>query len=115
MPLTQTEFAELTYRINGLAMQVHSELRPGHRERLYQRRLAELLARECLLVEAEKRVEVFIDEALVGFMYLDLWVEQRLVVECKAFPHLITNDEVGQVITYLVATVKKRGLPEEKR
>ena len=32
----ETKYDALTYKINGLAMQVHNELKPGHREKLYQ-------------------------------------------------------------------------------
>jgi phosphoribosylformylglycinamidine cyclo-ligase/phosphoribosylamine--glycine ligase/phosphoribosylformylglycinamidine cyclo-ligase len=91
-------------------MKAQSELKPGHAEKVYQLRLAELLIGDGLVVEVEKRVEVFVNDSLAGYMYLDLWVEQMLVVECKAFPHLLTNDEIGQVITYLAATGSPVGM-----
>jgi len=40
--LVETKYDALTYKVNGFAMQVHNELKPGHKEKLYQRRLAEL-------------------------------------------------------------------------
>ena len=40
--LVKTPLDELTYKINGLAMQVMRELRSGHKEEFYQRRLTEL-------------------------------------------------------------------------
>jgi phosphoribosylaminoimidazole synthetase len=110
VPLVKTSLDDLTYKVNGLAMQVQHELKPGHRERTYQHRLAEIAAANGLQVEAEKRVEVFINEALVGFMYLDLWIENTLVVECKAHEHQLTSEEIGQVITYLAATGSPVGL-----
>jgi phosphoribosylaminoimidazole synthetase len=100
----KTEWDDLTYQINGLAMRVHHELRPGHREDKYQYRLAELVRQAGLTIEMEKRVDVYIDDSLIGYMYLDLWIENFLVVECKALNHLLTNKEIGQVITYLAAT-----------
>ncbi len=106
----ETEWDALTYQINGIAMRAHRELRPGHREDKYQRRFAELLGQAGLAVEMEKRVEVYIDTSLIGYMYLDLWVENFLVVECKALNHLLTNKEVGQVITYLAATGSPIGM-----
>jgi phosphoribosylformylglycinamidine cyclo-ligase/phosphoribosylamine--glycine ligase/phosphoribosylformylglycinamidine cyclo-ligase len=104
MGLVKTQFDDLTFKVNGLAMKVHSELKPGHREQDYQSRFAELLVTAGYQVEFEKRVEVYVNESLNGYMYLDLWIEQTLVAECKAFPHQLTNDEIGQVITYLAAT-----------
>lgn len=110
MGLVQTTLDELTYRVNGLAMKVHSELKPGHKEKTYQLRLAERLIEEGLQTEIEKQVEVYVNDSLVGYMYLDLWIEQKLVVECKAFPHQLTNDEIGQIITYLAATGSPIGM-----
>jgi phosphoribosylformylglycinamidine cyclo-ligase len=110
MGLVQTALDELTYRVNGLAMKVHSELKPGHKEKNYQSRLAERLIEEGIQTELEKQVEVYVNNSLVGYMYLDLWIEQKLIVECKAFPHQLTNDEIGQVITYLAATGSPVGM-----
>jgi GxxExxY protein len=37
-------------------------------------------------------------------------VEDRLVVEVKAFSHQLTNDEIAQVLNYLKATGAQVGL-----
>jgi phosphoribosylformylglycinamidine cyclo-ligase len=110
MAYVKTPLDELTYKVNGLAMQVQHELHGGHRERVYQRRLAERLVEAGLIVEIEKRVEVYVNNSLIGYMYLDLWIENMLVVECKALSHDLTNNEIGQVITYLAATGSPVGL-----
>ncbi len=102
--LVRTPLDELTYKVNGLAMQVHRELKAGHKEVVYQRRLAELCRQAELRVEMEKRVEVWIGDQLVGYIYIDLWIEERLVVECKALNHDLTDDELSQVLVYLAAT-----------
>ena len=52
----------------------------------------------------EQRVEVWVSDMLVGYMFLDLWIENQLVVECKALSHQLTNDEVYQAVSYLAAT-----------
>jgi len=106
----ETKYDELTFQVNGLAMQVHNELKPGHPEKLYQRRLAELCRQAGLGVEIEKRVEVWVGDFIVGYMFLDLWIENRLVVECKAFSHLLTNDEIFQAVAYLAATGTEVGM-----
>lgn len=106
----ETKYDALTFKINGLAMQVHNELKPGHREKLYQLRLAELCREAGLGVAVEQRVEVWVGDMLVGYMFPDLWIEDRLVVECKAFSHQLTNDEVYQAVAYLVATGTEVGM-----
>jgi phosphoribosylamine--glycine ligase/phosphoribosylaminoimidazole synthetase len=100
----------LTYTVNGLAMQVHNEIGPGHAEKFYQRRLAELCRDAGLAVEMEKRVEVWIAKRMIGYLKLDLWIEERLVVECKALARPIGNEEIGQVLTYLAATASQVGM-----
>jgi phosphoribosylamine--glycine ligase/phosphoribosylaminoimidazole synthetase len=100
----------LTYQVNGFAMQVHKEIGPGHAEKFYQRRIAELCADAGLAVEIEKRVEVWVANKMVGYLKLDLWIDERLVVECKSMIRTIGNDEIGQVLTYLAATGAQVGM-----
>ena len=100
----ETKYDALTYKINGFAMQVHNELKPGHKEKFYKVRLAELCRANGFEVNPEQRVEVWVDDILVGYMFLDLWIENQLVVECKALSHQLTNDEVYQAVSYLAAT-----------
>ena len=108
--LVKTPLDELTYKVNGLAMQVMRELRSGHKEEFYQRRLTELCRAAGLQAAMEQRVEVWINDSLVGFLYLDLWVENSLVVECKALSHDLTNHELHQVLVYLAATGSPVGM-----
>lgn len=108
--LVQLPSDALTYKVTGFAMQAHNELGPGHAEKFYQRRLAELCLEAGLAVETEKRVEVWIANKLVGYLKLDLWIEERLVVECKALAHPIGREEIGQVLTYLTATGSSVGM-----
>src|SRR6185503_14133587 len=108
--LVKTPFDELTYKVNGLAMQVMRELKMGHKEEFYQQRLAELCLSAGLQAEMEQRVEVWINDSLVGYLYLDLWVENSLVVECKALSHDLTNNELHQVLVYLAATGSPVGM-----
>ncbi len=106
----KTEHDDLTYKVNGLAMQVHNELKPGHAEKFYQRRLRDLCRANGLAAEIEKRVDVFIEEKKIGYLILDLWIEEALVVECKAFSHHLSADDAGQIMTYLTATGTPVGL-----
>jgi phosphoribosylformylglycinamidine cyclo-ligase len=108
--LVKTPLDELTYEVNGLAMQVMRELRSGHKEEFYQRRLSELCRSAGLQTEMEQRVEVWINDSMIGYLYLDLWIENSLVVECKALSHDLTNHELHQVLVYLAATGSPVGM-----
>jgi len=111
MPLYPTiPYGDITYRIIGAAMRVHNKLGPGYKERFYQRALtAEMRAVE-LRVQEEWPFDLYVDDGFIGRIYLDHLVEEIVVVEVKAFPHLLTNEEIAQVICYLAATDFKVGL-----
>lgn len=100
----------LTYRIIGAAMAVHNFIGPGYKEAVYERALAVELRDRGIGVEQQFPVEVYYEDEQVGQFYLDLFVERAVVVEVKAFPHLLTKDEEGQVINYLKATQTSVGL-----
>jgi len=102
--------ADMTYQVIGAAMRVHNALGPGLKEAFYQRALSLELEKTGLGFEPEFSVEVELDGVRIGLLYLDHLVEEALVVEVKALSHLMTDDEIAQVITYLCATEKKVGL-----
>jgi len=101
---------ELCYRIIGAAMDVHNRLGPGHREVVYQRALMARLEELGIAAVAEQPVEIYFTDRPVGLLYIDCLVEDEVIVELKAFSHLLTDEEVAQVITYLAATGKSVGL-----
>lgn len=65
---------------------------------------------EGLAHAEEHRVEVWMDNYPVGLLFLDHIVNESVIVEIKALKHKLTDDEIGQVITYLAATGLKVGL-----
>ncbi|MDO8613403.1 MAG: GxxExxY protein [Dehalococcoidia bacterium] len=101
---------DLTCKVIGAAMTVHNTLGPGLKEAAYQRALSLEMEKAGLSFEAEKAVTVAIDGSQVGLLYLDHLVEGQLVVEEKALSHLLTREEIAQVITYLCATGSQVGL-----
>ncbi len=105
MPLDpQIPHSDVTYDTIGAAMRVHSRLGPGLKERHYQRDLVAEIQQTGWTAEAEYFVELWDGEVWLGRLYLDILVEGVVVVECKAFSHLLTNEELAQVICYLAAT-----------
>jgi len=102
--------ADITYRIIGAAMRVRNALGPGLKEASYQAALSLELEKDGVGFRAEHAVEIYLDETTVGLLYLDHLVEGEVVVEEKALTHLLTNEEIAQVITYLCATGKRVGL-----
>ena len=95
---------ELTYKIIGAAMAVHNALGPGLKEKAYHQALTIELDKAGLSYEEEKPVEIFLEDVSIGLLYLDHLVEGEVIVEEKALSHMVTEEEVAQVITYLAAT-----------
>jgi len=101
---------DLTYKIIGMAMQVHNELGYGFKEEVYEKALELKLIQAG--IEPNRQYEVFVDyegERIATF-YLDLFPNQQVVVEIKAFSHQLTNDELAQIINYLKASGAPVGL-----
>ena len=101
---------DMTYKVIGAAMSVHNALGPGLKEAAYHRALSLEMEKAGLSFEAEKAVTISIDGTDIGLLYLDHLVEDQLVVEEKALSHLLTQEEIAQVITYLCATGTQVGL-----
>ena len=91
---------DLTYRIIGAALAVHSRLGPGHKEEIYQRALEAQSIEAGLAFEAQKMLEVYDNGHLVGYYIPDFIYEGKVIVEIKAFSSLSSRYR-GQVITYL--------------
>jgi GxxExxY protein len=101
---------DVTYKIIGAAMHVHNELGPGLKEAIYQRALSVAMRDAGLGFEEEYPFRVEFDGEFAGLLYLDHFVENQVVVEIKALRHMLTNDELGQIITYMAVTESRVGL-----
>ena len=100
---------ELTEKIIGCAMKVHSTLGPGFLESVFQKALAHELRKAGLKVESEKPITVHYDGVPVGDFAADLLVKDRVMLELKANQALAPANEV-QLVNYLTATGIEVGL-----
>jgi GxxExxY protein len=101
---------KLTYMIIGAAMSVHNELGSGYKEEVYETALQIELNHRDVNVERQFPVSVEYEGEQVALFYLDLFVEDQVVIEVKALSHQLTNDELAQVINYLKAANAPVGL-----
>jgi GxxExxY protein len=100
---------DLTYRIIGVAMSVHRNIGPGQKEAIYQRELEFAFTQANIGFEPEKKLPVYHQDRLLGFYIPDFIVENKIIVEIKAFA-TIHQKYLGQVITYLNHTRLPIGL-----
>ena len=103
------EDEQLTEKIIGCAMKVHTVLGPGFLESVYKNALAHELRKAGLNVEIEKPLKVHYDGIVVGEFSADMLVESRIMLELKANQGLAPTHEV-QLVNYLTATGIEIGL-----
>jgi GxxExxY protein len=103
------EDQQLTEKIIGCAIKVHSILGPGFLESVYKNALAHELKKAGLTVEIEKPLTVHYDGIIVGEFSADMLTESRIMLELKANQSLVQANEV-QLVNYLTATNIEIGL-----
>ena len=95
------EINELTYKVIGLAIEVHKELGPGLLESAYQECLFYELKNAGLKVEKEKALPVIYKDIKLDHGYrIDLLIENTLVIEIKTVENF-TDVHFAQILTYL--------------
>lgn len=101
---------DLTGRIIGCAMRVHTVLGAGLLESAYEACLCYELRKAGLKVEQQKRVPLIYEEVKLECAYrMDLFVENQIIVELKAVDTLHPI-HTTQLLTYLRLSNHKLGL-----
>ncbi len=101
---------ELSNKLIGLAIEVHTALGPGLLESAYKECLCYKISKSGMLVEKEKPMPLVFEEVKLDCGYrMDLLVEKKLVIEIKSVDAL--NDiHLAQTLTYLKLGKYKLGL-----
>ena len=110
MDITRSYLKELTYQVNGAAIEVHKAIGPGLLESVYQK---------CLIHELSLRGIQFLSEFYVPIHYkdkifktdlrCDLFVEECLVVELKAVDLTLPVHE-AKLISYMKLLKAPKGI-----
>jgi GxxExxY protein len=103
------QHGDLTRRIIGCAMQVHSALGNGFQEVIYQRALEIEMRYGGLKFEREKEMPIFYRDENIGTRRVDFFVENMVMVELKAVIKL-EDVHLAQAMNYLEAYGMKIGL-----
>jgi GxxExxY protein len=107
---------EITGKIIGAAITVHSKMGPGLRENIYEKCLAIELTRRGLTFECQAPTPAFYDGIKISHdLFVDVLVEHQVVVEVKAVDRFdpihtaqltsylrLTNCTVGLLINFNV-------------
>jgi GxxExxY protein len=103
------QHSDITGKVIGCAMRVHSALGNGFQEVIYQRALAIEMEKWDLLFSRELEMEIYYNNINIGVRRVDFLVENKIMVELKA---IIRLDDVhlAQALNYLEAYKLATGL-----
>ena len=96
------KYSDITKKIIGCAMKVHSSLGNGFQEVIYQRALAIEMSKNGLSFEREMEMGIYYDNEHIGTRRVDFFVEGKVMVELKALVNL-EKVHLAQALNYLEA------------
>ena len=105
----QYKYSDLTAKIIGCAMTVHTELGNGFQEVIYQRALEIEMADQGIAFSREYEMPVYYKQQQIGKRRVDFLVEGIVAVELKAVIQL-EDVHLAQAINYLEAYDLEIGL-----
>lgn len=105
----QYKYSELTGKIIGCAMRVHSALGNGFQEVIYQRALEIEMADEGVSFSREHEMPIYYKQQQIGTRRVDFLIEGIVSVELKAIAKL-EDVHLAQAINYLEAYDLEIGL-----
>ena len=96
-------YKDLSYKIIGLAMEVHRKLGCGFLEKVYENSLMLLFRREGIPAKQQVAVKVYFEGEKVGDYIADILVAGKIILELKTVSTLI-EEHKAQTLNYLKAT-----------
>lgn len=100
---------EVTEKIIGAAYKVWNTLGSGFLEKVYEKALLHELSKTGSRAIAQYPLKVCYDDIIVGEYFVDLFVENSVIVELKT-SKAIDNSHLAQTLNYLKATQCRIGL-----
>ncbi|MVM38673.1 GxxExxY protein [Spirosoma sp. HMF3257] len=108
--MDELSYNKLSSKIINACIEVHRELGPGLLESVYEECLTHELRSRGLYVERQVEIPVmYKGKETSKTFFMDLLVEDLIVVELKAVDNLLPIHEV-QTVTYMRLADKKLGL-----
>lgn len=96
-------YKELSYKIVGLAFEVHRELGFGFLEKVYENELMVIFQENGILACQQAPIRVPFHGQIVGEYVADIVVEDSIILELKALER-INEIHKAQTLNYLKAT-----------
>jgi len=96
------KYEDITGKIIGCAMKVHSILGNGFQEVIYQRAMAIEMDKQGLKYQREMEMQIFYGGINIGTRRVDFFVEEKIMVELKAIIKL-EEVHIAQAMNYCQA------------
>lgn len=93
---------DLTHKIIGCAMKVHTALGSGFQEVIYQRAMVIEMEKQGLNFQREMEMSIFYDGKAIGTRRVDFFVDDAIMVELKAVTKL-EDVHLAQAMNYCQA------------
>ncbi len=103
------QYEELTSNILAACFDVINELGAGFLESVYEKSLLIALQQKGIKAISQAPIEVSFRDQKVGIYFVDILVEDKVLIEIKAVERL-SPDHKAQIINYLKATGIEVGL-----
>lgn len=102
-------YASECYQIMGLIFNVFNECGHGHKERIYQKAIAETFRKNKINFEEQAKAKLKLGDKDLGIYFLDFIVFGKIVIEIKQKNFFSTKD-IKQLYSYLKATGLRLGI-----
>ena len=104
------EILELCDNVRQIAFNLHTFLRHGYLEKVYENGLAHRMRKAGLKVEQQYPLQACDEDGeVLGDYFADLFVEKELIIELKACKAL-ADEHIAQILGYLRASNHRHAL-----
>lgn len=95
-------YKDLSYQIQGAAIEVRKNFGPGHKESIYQNAYAEELKLRNIKFDKEKSIKIYSPKTgkIIGSYKPDFIIDDKIIVELKALDS-IPRKLIDQLYDYL--------------
>lgn len=93
---------DLSYKLQGIFMEIRNNFGPGHKEIVYQNALSEEFTINKIFFEKERNIKIYSPKTgkTIGNYRVDFLIENKIIIEIKAVD-LVPKNFIDQIYSYL--------------
>ena len=106
---TELAYPEISYKLMGIIFNVHNELGPGLKEKVYENALELVFQKEEIPYKRQIHCPIYFNKEKVSSHFLDFLIEKKIILELKV-GNRFNRTNIEQLSEYLKATNLKLGI-----